>query len=103
MYKTIYPRFVSQQLWLWQIQIKHKFYSIIFNYIFSPQGYHQYEEKNKKYIIYSQFCMDLKSQNLSVFIFMWLYLIWEEQHWNKTCITMFIVFKRQGQEYINIK
>lgn len=40
--------------------------------------------------------MELRSQKLTVFIFMWLYLIWEEQPLNKICISMFIIFKKIG-------
>lgn len=44
--------------------------------------------------------MEQSAHNLTVFNFMWLNLIWEEQPLNKS---MFIVLKRLGQEYINIK
>jgi hypothetical protein len=76
---------------------KTQTFFLLFSTKFFPlKGHHQSEQENKKCIIYSQFYMAPRSQNLTVFIFMWLYLIWKEQPLNKMCITMFIVFKKIG-------
>jgi len=44
------------------------------------QGHHQIEHKNNRIYIYTyKVYMELRSQNLTVCIVMWVYITWEDQ------------------------